>query len=140
MSDVYEKKYQSFFSPHKIDVIHYIVELVFCNYSRVKKIHLPQFFWRSREYAKIYGLYVILTRSFIKVVSPQAMINVIRRKNIYSLKAKFLPDEFLKEEEKLRKQSQLIELQRKTYSEDMSNQSSPQKYLGKYIKPQKEID
>jgi hypothetical protein len=94
-------RYTSIFSPDKkVTAAQYISELVCKNRASNLKIELPIHFWDAPEWLKYYKAQLIVCYKFLKKYDADVLIKIIREKNIWSLFAKWINDEFLKEQQK----------------------------------------
>lgn len=90
-------KYSSIFSPgKKITAAQYITELVCKNKANFLKVNLPTKFWDYPEWAQFYKTQIYMAGRFLKYYCADAVIKVVKEKNIWSLYAKWIVEEFKK--------------------------------------------
>lgn len=99
-------KYTSLYSPEKkIHPAQYIAELTCQNKASYLKLELPAQFWNIMpEWLSYYQIQLSQARVLLEKYSFETLVKVIKEKNIFSLKAKWIEQHFIKQE-KLNNQS-----------------------------------
>ena len=92
-------KYSSIFSPEvKVTAAQYIAELVCKNRAANLKVELPIHFWDQPEWCKYYKAQLFVIYKYLNRYDSEVLIKVIKEKNIWSIFAKWINEEFLKEQ------------------------------------------
>jgi len=82
----------------------YIAELVCERLAMKEKCVLPVKFWNTDKWKKTYLMQLLTATSLLKMYEPAAIIAALKKNwKCYSLKAKWLDDDFKLEQEKLNK-------------------------------------
>lgn len=95
-------QYTSIFSPgKKISPAQYISELICANKANHFKINLPTKFWDYPEWAQYYKAQMFKAGQFLRYYNAEVLIKVIKEKNIWTLFASWIVEEFLKEKRRV---------------------------------------
>jgi hypothetical protein len=89
-----------------------LAEIMCVREAKKKGISLPHKFWNTPEWKKKYKIQILAANSLLKVYSPMAILNALKRKECnwqYSLRANGISDTCDEEQRKLDKQDKLIE-------------------------------
>lgn len=93
-------KYTSLYSPDtKINPSQYIAELICQNKASYLKLELPSQFWNIMpEWLGYYKIQLSEANILLEKYSFETLVRVIKEKNIFSLKAKWIEPYFIKQE------------------------------------------
>lgn len=95
-------RYMSRYGGGEVSPSQYLAELICENIASKNKTDLEYKFWNNEIWKKTFVSQVIAANSLLKLYQPQIIVSVIikaikKRKNVYSLRAKWLHDELKKE-------------------------------------------
>ena len=95
-------RYQSNYGGNYTTAGNYIAELVCERLAAKDKVTLPVKFWNTDKWKKIYLMQLLAATSLLKMYEPVAILNALKKNwKCYSLKAKWLDDDFKLEQSKL---------------------------------------
>jgi len=106
MSNKRTKKcnWPSKYSPGRwITAAQFILELVCEKQASIKKKDLPIRFWRLPEWEKEYVSQTRAVNKLLKKYEPKAIINAVKKRNIWSLRPKWVEDIIKEEQAKIPK-------------------------------------
>lgn len=93
-------KYTSLYNPDtKINPSQYIAELICQNKAAYLKLELPSQFWNIMpEWLGYYQIQLSQAKILLEKYSFETLVRVIKERNIFSLKAKWIEPYFIKQE------------------------------------------
>lgn len=87
---------------------------------------LPHKFWNTPKWKKIYFQQLLIANSFLKMYSPTAILNTLRRNpKCYSLRARWIDDQLKNEQDELDKKKKQMEESVKKEQEKIEETTTP---------------
>lgn len=95
-------RYPSKYSPKNwVSCAQYIIELLCEKLARTKGKDLPVQFWHLKEWANFYKSQLRITHKLLAKYSEKAIIAVIKDRNIWSLRPKWVEDLIIKKQREI---------------------------------------